>query len=85
MVPEVDPVPRAVTRLTAPPSAFRPSSEPLPERISIRWMWSIGSRSKLTCDASGSFIRTPSRNTATPCGSPTTGEEKKPRLDRLSL
>jgi hypothetical protein len=48
-------------------------------------MWSIGSRSKLTCDASGSFIRTPSRKTATPCGRPTTGDEKKPRLETLSL
>ena len=41
---------------------------------------SIGRRSKFTSCASGSFTRTPSRKTLTPCGAPTTGERVKPRM-----
>jgi hypothetical protein len=38
-----------------------------------------GIRSQLTTSPNGSFTRTPSTNTDSPCGVPTTGDAVKPR------
>jgi hypothetical protein len=71
--PRVGPPPWLVSRLMDPPSELGPSSEAVPLSSSTRRTCSSGRRSKLTWAASGSFTGTPSRNTETPWGRPTTG------------
>ncbi len=44
---------------------------------------SSGIRSKFTSSTVGSLIRTPSRKTLTPCGSPVTGDTTNPRSVRV--
>src|SRR5215467_7679279 len=75
--------PRRVVRLIAAPSVFRPKSTEGPRITSSRSTASRGIRSKFTSSTVGSLIRTPSRKTLTPCGSPVTGDTTNPRMETV--
>ena len=71
--------PRCVTRLSAPPRLFLPCTADGPRSTSARSTASNGIRSKNSSCASGSLMRTPSRKTLIPCGTPATGDTVNPR------
>ena len=64
---------------SVPPRAFRPKAGSAPALSCASSIANCGIRSNCTVSPNGSLIRTPCWWTATPCGSPRSGDAVKPR------
>ena len=64
---------------SAPPSVLRPKTGLEPGSSCIDAIAFCGRRSQLTTSAKASLMRTPSWNTDSPCGVPSSGDAVKPR------